>query len=204
MSTSATANVPNFIRSATCSALQSLAMRAHLTRAVYLQAARQLEDAALIAPAHLLRYTAAQEKEHAAIWSGLSAANGCPLTSAMPELPDLPSDPVRLLRFAAEMEDETINAFLRPTLDAAQQEGYQRIKQALLHMQETEQTHAVRFRRCAEGLSDGSLFTARQRTSWLCLPCGQLHYGASAPDMCDGCSANRSAFVRGAHYPFGV
>ena len=192
-----------FMKSQSCRALHAACMTEKHARRFYLQAARRMEEDGLYVIAHALRFTAAQEKEHADIFCGLLTAFG---GSCLPTAEDapviLPDDPITLLRSAAQDEHEEWDQLYPAGARIADQEGYPRIAGAFRRIAETEQTHALRFLQYAKALAEGTLFHASRRISWLCLPCGQLHTGTEAPAACSSCGRDQGHFIRSSFYPF--
>ena len=45
-------------------------------------------------------------------------------------------------------------------------------------------------------LEAGQLFKENQSTAWLCLNCGHVHTGESAPEICPVCRHEQGYFVR--------
>lgn len=172
---------------------------------LYLYAARWMEEASLYVIAHAFRFCAAQEKEHAAVFLGLIAANGGhPPLLLSDNSPLLPPSPMDILRTAAENEHHQWNERYPACSRIAQQEGYLRAADAFRRIAETELTHASRFRQFATALEEGSLFRDTRRISWFCLPCGQLHTGQEAPQRCSSCGKSQGHFIRSSFYPFVV
>ncbi len=153
--------------------------------------------------AHAFRFTAAQEKEHSAIFSGLMEVYG----GDVPRPGDVPSpaalSPAALLTDAMRREDASARDFLPAAAETARAEGYPRIATAFLRIAETELLHARRFSQYAAALQDGSLFRDPSRVGWLCLPCGMLSYGTDAPEICAACGCRNGA-IRSSFHPFAV
>ena len=195
---------PLFPMTRTCRNLHSACLGELRARRQYLQSARQMEEAGLYVIAHAFRFTAAQEKEHADVLLGLLTALGgaTPTAEDAPVL--LPREPLALLEAASQSEAAEADALYPAHARIAQEEGYPRVATALRRMAETEQTHARRFRQYAAALADGTLFRDAERVGWLCLPCGQMHYGHDAPDACSTCGRSGGQFIRSSFYPFTV
>lgn len=172
-------------------------------RRLYLQAAHTMEENHLYVIAHAFRFTAAQEKEHADIFRGLIAAHGgsfVPMTEETPLL--LPRKPLEILQAVAHAEHDEWDHLYPHNAQIASEEGYPRIAAAFRRIAETEQSHAQRFLQYGKALAEGRLFRAKHSVSWLCLPCGQLHTGKEAPELCSSCGRDRGHFIRSNYYPF--
>ncbi len=188
----------------TYQALQSALLGEEQSRRMYLHAAQTLEEAQLHVIAHALRFTAAQEKEHAAIFSGLlSVYGGSPLPHA-DILPLLPGEPAALLQSLAQNESSEAERLYPCNARIALEEGYPRIATAFQRIAETEALHARRLRQFEEALLSGALFRAERPVSWYCLACGELRTSCEPPDSCPSCGKNRGYFIRSSHFPFAI
>ena len=204
MSTIVTAG-PDFALTRTHRNLMTAGQGEHRARRLYLLAAQRMDVAELQVIAHAFHFTAAQEKEHAAIFRGLLTAYGghaLPLVEDSPLL--LPREPLAILEAIAQTEQDEADKLYPAHARAAESEGFPRIAEAFRRIAETEQLHARRFAQYAHALADGSLFRAEQTVGWLCLPCGQMHYGQDAPRQCATCGSARGQFIRSCFYPFTV
>lgn len=202
MSTVPETTPPPFMASRTCRALYAACLGEAAASRLYLAAAQTMEDAHLHVVAHALRFTAAQEQEHEAIFRGLLAANGAPAPAPAEDIPLLPAAPEELLAHIIQAEADEAERLYPRNAQIAEQEGYPRIAAAFRRIGETEALHARRFRQYAQALADGTLFRDEQRLSWLCLGCGQLHAGCEAPPSCAACGRNQGHFIRSNHHPF--
>lgn len=201
MSTMPETAAPSFMSSRTCRALASACLGEASARRLYLAAAQTMEDARLYVVAHALRFTAAQEKEHEAIFRGLLAAQGVTAPAPVEDTPPLPAAEA-ILHHIIRAETDEAEKLYPHNARIADQEGYPRIAAAFRRIGETEALHARRFQRYAQALADGSLFRDEQRLSWLCLACGELHAGVAAPDICSACGRDQGHFIRSSFYPF--
>ena len=204
MSTIPEVTRPAFMDSRTCRALSAACLGESAARRLYLAAACAMEDAALHVIAHALRFTAAQEQEHEAIFRGLLTANGAPAPVLQEEPRPLPHSPEELLAHIIQTESDEAEKLYPHNARIAAEEVYPRIAATFLRVGETEALHAKRFRQYAKALADGTLFRDDQRISWLCLGCGQFHAGLEAPPSCTACGRNQGHFIRSNHHPFMV
>lgn len=194
---------PDFSGSRTFSALRSACLGEMHARRLYLQCARRMEDADLYVIAHAFRFTADQEKEHADIFRGLIAAHGGPGVPMAEDAPLLlPGEPLELLRIVTQAEHNEWDVLYPHNARIAMEEGYLRIASAFRRIAETEHLHARRFLQYMQALQEGRLFRDEKRTSWFCLPCGQLHTGQEAPKTCSGCGHSQGHFIRSSFFPF--
>ena len=203
MSTVVETPAPVFMESLTHRHLAGACLAEMHARRLYLAAARLMEERRLHVVAHALRFTAAQEKEHEAIFRGLIAAQGgapLPLVDDAPIL--LPHAPAEVLQSIIHGEEEEALHLYPAYARTAAEEGYPRIAGALRRIAETEALHARRFRQYESALRHNTLFQDEGRISWLCLPCGQLHTGHEPPEACTTCGRDRGHFIRSSYYPF--
>ena len=195
---------PDFIDSQSHRALQNAFYNEEQTRQLYLHAAPTMEEAQLHVIAHMLRFTAAQEKEHAAIFAGLISTYGGQALSSAEEMPLPAGGPADILRAFAQAESCDAQHRYPEAARIALAEGYPRIAAAFQRIAETEALHAQRFHRFEHALISGTLFQESTPVSWLCLPCGQFHTGCEPPESCPSCNRDRGHFIRSNYYPFHV
>lgn len=201
MSTAQPLRCPPIMGRATADGLLSALHGAEQAARLYPAAADLLAEADLHVIAHAFRFTAAQEREHAAVLRGLILAHGGSIHQSLSEDAFLPTAPLELLDAAIRMEQARLEA-LPACAQAAQTEGFPRVAHALQRMAETEARHAQRFARYKDALAQGTLFRAERRVSWYCLGCGQLHTGCEPPESCPGCGKGSGHFIRTTYFPF--
>lgn len=203
MSTTVPVTIP-FETTRTCRSLQSACAGELQAREQYLAAARRCEAAHLHVVAHTFRFTAAQEKEHAAIFAGLLSAMGASAEAPSLPPPELPEDPVEMLLAVSRNEHSEWDQLYPVYARIAEEEGFPRIAGAFTRIAETEHLHARRFLQFAKALRTDTLFSDRQRVSWLCLQCGQIHCDRHAPSNCSTCGRDQGHFLRSSFEPFTV
>lgn len=169
-------------------------------RRCYLQAAEIFRRADLYVVSHAFLFTAAQEKEHAAILRSLSDAEEAACDAPAP----LPDEPARLLRHAIRQETTCAESLFPAAAREADAAGLPRAAVTLRRIAETEHQHARRFRQYLDALEDGTLLNSPVRISWVCLSCGCLHHGCDAPPRCDSCGSSRGHFIRSDFSPFAI
>lgn len=200
MSTLLEPAAPPALGSRTCCAMQNTLQAKTRSRHHLTAAADLMENARLHVIAHALRFTAAQEQEHAVILRGMMHAQGW---AALPDAEDaaLPHDPLLLIRRFAQAS-ETARANCTTHARIALEEGWPRIAHTLLRIAETDARHARRFRQYEAALAENTLFRDVQRITWLCLHCGELHTGQEPPLACPGCGKDQGHFIRSSYFPF--
>ncbi len=169
----------------------------------YTFAAEQADAQGLRVIGDTFRFTAGQEKEHAEIFLKLlSELNRQNITvdGAYPVNLDL--NALDQLRAARHNENEEGESVYPAFAAKAREEGFSLIGDIFAQIAAIERTHAQRFGRFANALSANALFSAPQPVAWLCLNCGHIHFGASAPAVCPVCQHEQGFFIRESLVPF--
>lgn len=169
----------------------------------YTFAASQAKKSQLHVVECVFTYTAGQEKEHAEIYYNLLkdlAGENILVDGKYPV--DLHSDVVSLLRSAQHNEYQEHDREYAHFGDVAQQEGYPNIATTFRNIAAIEKTHGDRFGHFADLMDQGKLFSETVETEWLCLNCGHIHRGKSAPALCPVCSHDQGYFIRLSMSPY--
>ena len=129
-------------------------------------------------------FTANQEKEHAArLWKMMAGVTGqnIQIEGGYPgrDLLDL----VTLLQSSVHNEMEEAEPFYPAFAETARKEGFAREADFFTRLSKVEKEHAERFKRFADLLSQQKLFSGGVQ-GWICLNCGYIHKGDSAPQVC--------------------
>ena len=82
----------------------------------------------------------------------------------------------------------------------AEEEGFTKVAAAFRNIAAIEACHASRFRTIEELLRNGALFDGGD--TWMCLNCGHIHKGKTAPEVCPVCAHNRGYFLRTTWAPY--
>ncbi len=151
----------------------------------------------------VFRFTADQEKEHAAVFyqhlQELSGEN-IHIDGSYPV--DLSQDVAKLLRLAQHNEYEEHDDVYLHFAEKAREEGFQNIAGTFRLIASVEKTHGDRFALFAELLEQNRLFVSDVETAWMCLECGHIYRGTSVPAECPICHADRGYFIRLELAPF--
>ena len=142
-------------------------------------------------------YTAEQEKEHAEIFYNhlkelaketihVDGSYPVDITDSLPEL----------LRMAQHNEYEEHDVVYSQFARTAKEEGFSQISSAFQMIAEIERIHGDRFQLFADLLEKGQLFVSEMETGWMCLNCGFVYTGTSAPAVCPVCSHEQGYFIR--------
>lgn len=163
------------------------------------QAKKQKEHAI----AQVFLYTAAQEKEHAEIFYNhlqelagetIHIDGGYPI--------DLDKDLSKLLRMAQHNEYEEHDDVYKRFGDKAKEEGFTRVAASFHMIAEIEKYHGDRFGRFAQWLEEKKLYVSDVKTGWICLNCGYIYEGETAPKQCPVCDHDQGYFIRLELSPF--
>ncbi len=150
----------------------------------------------------LFTFTANQEKEHAAIlWNMMAELSGQNVQIEGGYPVETSTDLVTLLQSAAHNEEEEAKIVYPQFAKIAKEEGFLRQADFFTRLASIEQTHSDRFRRFSDLLSQSKLFSGGVQ-GWLCLNCGYIHEGESAPQSCPVCSHPQGYFIRSDLSPF--
>ncbi|MDD4691565.1 MAG: rubrerythrin family protein [Eubacterium aggregans] len=144
--------------------------------------------------------TAANEKEHGEMFYKYIVASeaedgGCVEVNIDAGYPVALSDSTYdNLIHAAEGENEEW-AKLYPAFAAiAKLEGFDDIASTFIHVCVAEMAHETRYRKLAENIKEGRVFTRVSPTKWKCGNCGYIHEGDSAPQLCPACKHPQDYF----------
>ena len=101
-----------------------------------------------------------------------------------------------LLKFAHHNEYEEHQPVYPSFAETARKEGFPEIATSFELIARIEKTHGDRFKMFAELLEQGKLFVSECETEWMCLNCGHIHTGKSAPGICPVCHHEQGYFIR--------
>ncbi len=155
------------------------------------------------AVAEIFFFTAGQEKEHAEIFYRYLLENGAGnvlLTGTYPV--DKADTVLSHLRFAEHNEKEEASPLYPSFAEDARKEGFSSIAASFDLIAKIEEAHAARFALFAEMVESGTLYEAKEETSYLCLNCGHVHKGKTAPALCPVCQHTQGYFIPSALAPY--
>ena len=148
-------------------------------------------------------YTANQEKEHAEIFYNhlkelagetIHVDGGYPI--------DITKDISKLLRMAQHNEYEEHDSVYKAFGEKAKEEGFMKVANSFFMIAEIEKVHGDRFGKFAEWMEKNSLFKEEKKQSWICLNCGYIYEGETAPQKCPVCEHDQGYFERLEQSPF--
>lgn len=176
-----------------------------LTCARYKLAEKQCRSQQIFMLANLFKFTAAQEKIHLEVFHKHLCQQECGEIKVCADFPaGCQEDPLQLLRRAAEGEEKEGSEVYPAFAEAARSEGSTDIARDFENIAAVEKAHGQRFTHYADLLDGGKLFASEQPEKWLCLNCGYLHEGTSAPETCPVCAQPQGWYIRLCESPWGL
>ena len=170
----------------------------------YTFAAEQAKSQKLYIVSYLFQYTAEQEKAHAKVfYEFLKDVAGTTIKIDGGYPVDINQDVAKLLRMAEHNEFEENGDVYPNFAKIAKEEGFVAIANKFSMIAEIEKTHGERFGKFAQLIEQNKLFEDdSEETEWICLNCGRIHKGKSAPQICPVCTYEQGHFIRKEMAPF--
>ena len=125
--------------------------------------------------------TAGNEKEHAELW--FKYLNGGQL-----------NDTVANLEEAAAGENFEWTDMYDRMAREADEEGFKEIAAKFRMVGAIEKHHEERYRKLAQNIKDGVVFSSEGDSIWVCRNCGHVVIGKKAPEICPCCLHAQSYF----------
>jgi len=167
-------------------------------------AASQAKNQNLAVLYWLFHYTGSQEKEHAEVfYNHLKEFHGQEISISANYPIDNSNNILELLKLSAQHEAAEHDTIYKSFGDKAKEEGFSSIANSFYMIAEVEKVHSQRFAQYAQLVQDNKLFVNDTTTEYICLNCGHIHKGTTAPQVCPVCSHNQGYFVRREDSPFG-
>lgn len=150
----------------------------------------------------LFAFTAAQEKEHAALlWARMAELSGETIHIDAGFPVETARDTKTQLQAAVHNELEEAQIVYPDFEKTARAEGFLREAELFNKLIVAETIHAARFARFLDLMEQQKLFSGGVK-GWICLNCGFVYEGESAPLSCPLCSHPQGYFVRRSFEPF--
>ncbi|MCM1544004.1 MAG: rubrerythrin family protein [Ruminococcus sp.] len=130
--------------------------------------------------AEIFEETANNEKEHAKIWWRI-LSGGAKKTEE--NLDD-----------AAAGENYEWTDMYKIFAKDAREEGFDNIAVLFEKVADIEKEHEERFRKLAQNIKDGCVFSKDGDAIWICANCGHIHIGKAAPEICPVCAHPKAYF----------
>ena len=130
----------------------------------------------------VFRFTADQEKQHAAVfYEHLRELGGQSIHIDGSYPVDISDNLSQLLRFAEHNEYEEHDDVYLNFANTAKEEGFSKIAGTFQMIADIEKIHGDRFARIANLLEQNQLFVSDVETGWMCMECGYIYRGTSVP-----------------------
>ena len=141
--------------------------------------AAKAEQEGYVQIAEIFKDTAANEKEHAELW--FKHAVGLGKTEEN-------------LIAAAEGENYEWTEMYAEMAKTAREEGFREIAEQMDGVAAIEKEHEERYRKLAENVRNGKVFSKDEEVLWQCANCGHQFTGKDAPEICPVCFHSRAYF----------
>ena len=125
--------------------------------------------------------TANNEKEHAKIWFKLISKIGSTEEN---------------LQTAVASEGYEAREMYPGFAKDAREEGFEDIAKLFEGVAKVETEHEKRYKKLLSNISEDEVFNSDTDEHWICLNCGYIHKGKSAPEICPVCSHKQEYFAR--------
>lgn len=131
--------------------------------------------------ANIFEETAGNEKEHAKLWFKLLHEGSVP-------------DTVTNLKDAAAGENYEWTQMYDEFAKTAKEEGFPHIAAMFEGVGKIEKEHEERYRKLLANIEKAEVFARAGETVWICLNCGHIHVGPTAPQVCPVCAHPQAYF----------
>ena len=125
--------------------------------------------------------TAKNELEHAEIWFKYIKGGSVPTT-------------LENLEDAAQGEWYEFSDMYKGFAQTAKVEGYLELETLFNMVAKIEKEHHDRFQKLKANIENGEVFTRKEVKVWVCLNCGNIYVGESAPAACPVCKKPQGYF----------
>ncbi|MEG1687275.1 MAG: rubrerythrin family protein [Angelakisella sp.] len=133
--------------------------------------------------ASIFEETAGNEKEHAKIWFKLLHDGSVPETK-------------QNLADAANGEKYEWTEMYAGFAKVAREEGFAKIAFLFDSVAKIEKHHEERYRALLQNVEDNGVFAKGETIAWVCLNCGHIHFGPTAPEKCPVCDHPQAYFCQ--------
>ena len=131
--------------------------------------------------ADLFLKTADNEKEHAKMWFKLIQGGAIKTTTEN-------------LKAAAEGENYEWTDMYDRMAQEADEEGFHELAEQFRGVGAIEKHHEARYKAMLKDVEEDAMFKKATSTVWICLNCGHIHYGETAPLVCPVCNHPQAYF----------
>ncbi|MCC8159724.1 MAG: rubrerythrin family protein [Oscillospiraceae bacterium] len=152
----------------------------------------------------VFKFTAEQEKAHAKVFfdSLKDFANEeINIDAAYPV--ETYADIKEILRNARDNERKEHDIVYKSFGETARSEGFVSVAYSFDEIAKVEKIHSDRFAYFLNLIENNELFVSKTETGFMCLNCGYVYTGTSAPQICPVCKHNQGYFIRTELVPYG-
>lgn len=143
--------------------------------------------------------TSDNEKEHAKVFykhldSGLGGTHEAVPVEFTATYPVAYGSTYENLIAAAAGEHEEWSDLYKNFAETAEQEGFRDVAASFRMISRVESHHESRYLKLAENIKNDQVFNKPTATSWICMNCGYVMEGVSAPEICPACKHPKAYF----------
>jgi len=147
----------------------------------------------------IFQQTADNEKEHAKLFykamvNGLGGANDAIPVAVEAMYPVAYGNTFQNLIAAAGGEHEEWTDLYPAFGKVAEEEGFKDIAATFRLVAKVEQRHEARYRKLADNVQSGQVFSKPTAVAWICQNCGYVYEGKNAPEICPACKHPQAYF----------
>ncbi|MBO6272708.1 rubrerythrin family protein [bacterium] len=124
--------------------------------------------------------TAENEREHAKVWFKIIDKIGTTEEN---------------LRSAIKTEGYEAREMYPSFAKEAEAEGFDDIAKLFTEISEVEAEHEKRYKKLLSNIENQTVFKSEKDAEWICMNCGYVHKGKTAPKSCPACSHPQEYFA---------
>jgi rubrerythrin len=136
--------------------------------------------------------TAENEKEHAKVFFKYLEGGEVEITASYPA--GVIGDTESNLEAAAGGENMEWTTLYADAAKVAREEEFPEVARSFEQIAKVEMFHEQRYRKLADNIAKGAVFSKKAATKWHCINCGYVHEGPEAPKECPACKHPQSYY----------
>ena len=136
--------------------------------------------------------TAENEKEHAKVFFKYLEGGEVEITASYPA--GVIGDTKSNLEAAAAGENMEWTTIYADAAKVAREEEFPEVARSFEQIAKVEMFHEQRYRKLADNIAKGAVFSKKAATKWHCINCGYVHEGPEAPKECPACKHPQSYY----------
>ncbi len=136
--------------------------------------------------------TAGNEYEHATLFYKKLEGGEVEITASYPA--GNIGNTLDNLEFAANGERDEADVLYPEFAKVAREEGFNDIAELFENIATIEKRHEKRYRQLFENVKNNKVFERDEEVEWVCLECGYVHTGTTAPEICPVCAHPQSFY----------